>query len=83
MRRRVLLTDVSMFEADTTAPAAGLVAGAFGTPFATAAVGVELDFAAPSATRAAGVVPDGTSFTAGDTLLFVSVPGSVAAARPS
>src|SRR5829696_6299412 len=62
MRRRVLLTGGSGL-LSSTAPA-GLAAD-LATPLATVAVGVEDALAAPSAMRAAGGVPEGTSFVSG------------------
>ena len=84
MRRRVLLTGESTTALCTTAPPAGLVTTSFGAALAATGVGVELALAAPSATRAAGVVAEGTSFTPVGALMFaVSAPGRIVAARPS
>src|SRR5918997_6350695 len=64
MRRRILLTGGSDC-ASTTVVGFCFAATAFGTPLATAAVGVVVDFAAPGATRAAGGLPLGVSVLTG------------------
>src|SRR5215212_1378439 len=63
MRRRILLTGGSG-AVSRTAPVCLAATGA-AIPLAIVGVGVEEAMAAPSATRAAGVVPAGTSLVSG------------------
>jgi hypothetical protein len=69
MRRRSLFTGGSGALSTNGPPAGGLAATGFGGALATAAVGVVPACAAPGATRAAGVVADGTSFAGGASAL--------------